>query len=77
MKLEEIVSRWMRILSLVRLQSTGAPPELARRLGITVSTLRRDIRLINKLIDSNLLQDIDQPVVFDKARNTYLIRQGP
>ncbi|ELR68555.1 hypothetical protein C900_00296 [Fulvivirga imtechensis AK7] len=74
MRLDDIIIRWMKILSLVNLQNTGKPKLLAKRLGVSVRTLNRDIDLINKLIDSNLFESVNAPIVFDKIKDTYKFR---
>ena len=74
MKLDDIIIRWMKILSLVNLQNTGKPRLLAKRLNVSVRTLNRDIDLINRLINSSLLESIETPIVFDKVKDTYKFR---
>ncbi|WP_436515645.1 hypothetical protein [Ekhidna sp. To15] len=47
--IQSMVSRWSRIDQLIRLKSTGAPREFAKRLEISSSTLYEHLNTMKKV----------------------------
>lgn len=74
MALIHILKRWTKILSLVKLKSTGPPEKMAASLGISKTTLKKDIQMINILIESNLWDGVINPIIYDKAARSYKLR---
>jgi DNA-binding IclR family transcriptional regulator len=62
MKLQEQLNLLERVHQLVRLKATGAPKDLAHRLGLSESTLYR-------LLDE--MKSMGFPITYDKARQSY------
>ncbi len=65
----------MKILSLVKLKNTGSPEKMASSLGISKATLVKDVKMINKIIESNLWEGVVTPIIYDKRTKTYKLRE--
>ena len=62
--IENIICRLKRIDRLVRLKATGSPQDLARRLGISISTLYEHMDTMKKVFGA--------PLRYCRKRRSYI-----
>ncbi len=62
MKIEQYIQRIQQIDNMIRCRRTGSPGELARRMGISESTLYKYI---------SFMRDSGAPIAYSKKSQTY------
>lgn len=72
MATEDILLRWQRILTQVKNKNTGKSDVFAQSLGISKVTLYKDIRLINFMIEEEMLYLLDQPIKYNHRQKSYV-----
>lgn len=64
---EKVIDKLKRIDRLIRLKSTGSPRELARKLGISPSTVYEYLLILK--------QTFHAPIAYCRSRRSYLYRE--